>query len=122
STGTDLIAYVETPAGDLDATRVRFATGRNVDDFRASFVVAPLTDRLRLARDGGLATWVSSVDDPGAIDDFVYAPVYGGAVDAEGLSTPRRRDLLRGFIVVRTDLQQALEASTDAVVDRRSAA
>jgi signal transduction histidine kinase len=117
----DLVAYLSTADGELDATTVTWARGAGEADFRASFVAAPIVERLALIRDSGRTDWVPEVDDPGATSDFVYAPVYRGGTDPTTLSRSERRRLLEGFVAVKTELQVALDDAVEDVVDRDAA-
>lgn len=117
STGVNLLGLITTPGGDIDSARVEYVSGTNQDLFRESFNVDPVSTQLAHAGDTGTVIWIPQGDDPGAVADYVFAPVYEQVVDPASLSVGQRRAKLIGFVVARTNLQVALNASIDTIVD-----
>lgn len=118
----DIVAFVATPDARIADATIRFAEGPDTADLRSSFIVDPLLPTLELARTSGKPAWVPEGDDPGAIRDFVYAPVYLDTIDSDQLTPGMRVERLVGFVAVRTNLPRTLAESTDSVVDRASSA
>ncbi len=118
----ELVAFIETPGGRIEDANVHFVEGPDSADLRAAFLADPILPQLERARTLGEPVWVPEEDDPGAVHDFVYVPVYANAIDADELTPAERRDELLGFVAVRTNLQSTLQRSSDRVVDRESSA
>ncbi|MEO6867177.1 MAG: MASE1 domain-containing protein, partial [Gaiellales bacterium] len=112
----ELFAFIETPDGNIDGARVVHAVGDGAVAFKAAWVASPITTQLEDASRHGRMAWVPEADDPGAVHDFLYAPVFGPAI----ASSPREQ--LIGFVGTRLDLQEALRRVVAGSVDAGAAA